>query len=53
MLSGRHSELFQILIVQLAQGAWVALGKVPNPITGKIERNLEAARMTIDMLDAL
>jgi len=52
-LSERNSELFQVLIVQLAQGAWVALGKVPNPITGKIERNLEVARMTIDMLDAL
>ncbi len=52
-MGGRDSELFQVLVVQLAQGAWVALGKVPNPISGKIERSLEAARMTIDMLTAL
>jgi hypothetical protein len=52
-VSAANSELFQLLIVQLAQGAWVALGKIPNPISGKIERNLEAARLTIDMLDAV
>lgn len=52
-MSAANSELFQLLIVQLAQGAWVALGKVPNPISGKIERNLEAARLTIDMLDSV
>lgn len=52
-MDGKNSELFQVLIVQLAQGAWVALGKVPSPMTGKIERNLEVARMTIDMLEAL
>ena len=52
-MNQRDSELFQVLIVQLAQGAWVALGKVPNPISGKIESNLEVARMTIDMLSSL
>lgn len=52
-MNERDSELFQVLIVQLAQGVWIALGKVPNPISGKIERNLEAARLTIDMLSVL
>jgi hypothetical protein len=52
-VSDRDSELFQVLVLQLAQAAWAALGKVPEPVSGKIERNLELARMTIDMLGAL
>jgi hypothetical protein len=31
----------------------VALGKLMNPMTGKLERNLEAARNTIDTLSAI
>jgi predicted NUDIX family phosphoesterase len=31
----------------------VALGKLMNPMSGKLERNLEAARNTIDTLAAL
>lgn len=52
-MSGRDSELFQVLVFQLAQSGWMALGKVPEPMSGKIQRNLELARMTIDMLEAL
>jgi hypothetical protein len=29
------------------------LGKVMSPVTGKVERNLDAARYSIDMLDML
>jgi hypothetical protein len=39
--------------MQLTQAGWMALGKIPNPMTGKIDRHLESARMTIDMLGAL
>lgn len=49
----RSSELFQALIIQLAQSGWASLGKVPNPITGEIERNMEVARLTIDTLEAV
>lgn len=33
--------------------AMVALGKVINPVTGKAEKNLPAARLFIDMLEML
>lgn len=49
----RDSELFQSLILQLSQAGWAALGKVPNPMSGKVERQLEMARLTIDTLGAL
>jgi len=37
----------------LQQAAMVALGKLMNPMSGKIERNLEGARNTIDTLAAI
>ena len=49
----QDTHLFQALVLQLSQAAWAALGKVPNPFTGKIERNLEAARVSIDTLAAI
>ena len=50
---GRDAALFLQLLLGLQQAAMVALGKLMNPVTGKIERNLEAARNTIDTLAAL
>ena len=49
----RDSELFQSLVLQLAQAGWASLGKIPNPMTGTVERQLEMARLTIDTLGAL
>ena len=49
----REAALFLQLLLGLQQAAMVALGKLMNPVTGKIERNLEAARNTIDTLAAL
>jgi hypothetical protein len=40
-----------VLSVQAA--AMQHLGKVMSPMTGKVERNLDAARYSIDMLDML
>ena len=45
--------LFTALVEQWQAQAWIALGKVPNPATNKIERNLELAKMAIDMLDMI
>ncbi len=42
--------IFMQLIIGLQSSTWMLLGKVANPITGKIEKNLEAAKGTIDML---
>jgi len=50
---GREAALFLQLVLGLQQAAMVALGKLMNPVSGKIERNLEAARNTIDTLAAL
>ncbi len=50
---GRDAALFLQLVLGLQQAAMVALGKLMNPMTGKLERNLEAARNTIDTLAAI
>ena len=50
---GREAALFLQLVLGLQQAAMVALGKLMNPMTGKIERNLEVARNTIDTLSAI
>jgi hypothetical protein len=52
-MSEDDSELFQALVLQLGQAGWMALGKIANPMTGKIDRSLEMARLTIDTLGAL
>ena len=45
-----NNELFVTLISSLSSQAWIQLGKIKNPINDKIEKNLEAASMSIDML---
>ena len=50
---GRDAALFLQLVLGLQQAAMVALGKLMNPITRKVETDLEAARDTIDTLAAL
>ena len=49
----RDAALFLQLVLGLQQAAMVALGKLMNPMTGKIERSLEAAKNTIDTLGAI
>ncbi len=50
---GREAALFLQLVLGLQQAAMVSLGKLMNPMSGKLERNLEAARNTIDTLGAI
>jgi hypothetical protein len=49
----RDAALFLQLVLGLQQAAMVALGKLMNPMSGKLERNLEAAKNTIDTLGAI
>jgi hypothetical protein len=49
----KHQMLFIQLISSLQAGALQQMGKVKNPATDTIERNLEQAEFTIDMLDML
>jgi hypothetical protein len=48
-----NEVLFIGLILNLQASAMIALGKLTNPMTQKVERNLEQARITIDMLGML
>ena len=45
--------LFMQLIMQNQQLAMMSMGKLKNPVTDKIDRNLEYAKLSIDTLDML
>jgi len=49
----REAALFLQLVLGLQQAAMASLGKLMNPMTGKIERNLDVAKNTIDTLGAI
>ena len=49
----REAALFLQLVLGLQQSGMMALGKLMNPISRKIEVHLEMARDTIDTLAAL
>ena len=49
----RSAALFLQLVLGLSQGGMIALGKLMNPMTRKVEVNHEAARDTIDTLESL
>ena len=41
---------FSILVSIFEASGWQALGKIPNPVTGKTELNLPAVENTIEIL---
>jgi len=45
-----YEAQFMQLIIGIQSSAWMMLGKVMNPLTGKIEKNLEGAKASIDTL---
>ncbi|RKY51686.1 MAG: DUF1844 domain-containing protein, partial [Candidatus Neomarinimicrobiota bacterium] len=49
----KNQMLFLGLVQSLTANAWIQLGKQKSPITDKIERNLNEASFTIDMLEML
>ena len=53
MTDPNHNILFMQLIIQNQQIAMMAMGKIKNPVTDKIDRNLEHAKIYIDTLDML
>lgn len=48
-----HEARFLSLIVSLHNSAWIAMGKIANPMTGKVDRDLGAAKGSIDLLETL
>ena len=45
--------MFYQLVLSIQASVMQHLGKVMSPLSGKVERNLEAARYSIDMLEML
>jgi len=43
-------EQFINLIIMMSQSVMLHLGKVANPISGKVEKHLDGAKATIDLL---
>ncbi len=46
----RSDSLFLQLVLSFQAAAWQQMGKVKNPVTQKIERDLNQARFSIDIL---
>lgn len=46
-------QLLLQLTSSLATGVWAAMGKLANPVTGKVERNLAQATYSLDTLEML
>jgi hypothetical protein len=44
------NQYFFNIVTMFATSAWCQLGKMQNPATGKIEKDLQSAKITIDML---
>jgi hypothetical protein len=49
----KHQVLFMNLLAMFHSLAWQQLGKIKNPATGEVERNLENARGMIDSIEML
>lgn len=49
----RNSQLFFSLVAMFQTAAMQQMGKLINPVTGKVERDLEQARFSIDILGML
>lgn len=49
----KNQILFLGLVQSLTANAWIQMGKQKNPLSDKIEHNLQEASFTIDMLEML
>jgi len=49
----KHQLLFTELVLIFHAAAMQQMGKIKSPVTDKIERNLDAAQGSIDMLEML
>lgn len=49
----KEDQLFIHLVNTFVQSAWISLGKVKNPVSDNLERNLDQATYYIDLLDML
>lgn len=49
----RHDQVLLGLVFSLQAGAMQQLGKIQNPVNGEIQKDLDQARATIDVLEML
>ncbi len=49
----KEEAFFMQLILTFQMAAWQQMGKVKNPMTDKVERSLDQARFSIDMLEVI
>ena len=49
----KHQLMFTQLVIMFQMATMQQLGKLKNPVTDKVERDLAAAQTSIDMLDML
>ena len=49
----KNKAQFLQLVLSLQSSVWMLMGKIANPMTGKVEKNMEAAKATIDTLEML
>ncbi len=47
------AQLFMHLVLQNQQMAMISLGQVKNPVSDRLDKNLEYAKLSIDTLDML
>ena len=52
-LDQKYEALFFQLVLTFQSAAWQQMGKLKNPMTDKIERDLNQARFSIDMLEMI
>jgi hypothetical protein len=53
MEDDKLTQLFYSLVYSFQMQTWMSMGKIKNPVTDKVEKDLNAAQMTIDILDML
>ncbi len=46
-------ELFNFVVTFFTGWGWQAMGKVPNPVNGKVERNLDLCKQIIGIMEML
>ena len=49
----KKEQLFMYLVGTFQSSAWIALGKIKNPMTEKSRVNIEQASFYIDLLDMI
>jgi hypothetical protein len=53
MEDDKLTQLFYSLVYSFQMQTWMSMGKIKNPVSDKVEKDLNAAQMTIDILDML